>query len=226
MGKVRPFCGSGLEANLLRPYRRLQFEEICLKTNGRNFFNCRWKPGFFMRCWKNILIAQSAHPNIKLIKFCRVKILFSCNTSNNNNNNFIPHSCMKINFRAHDTFTRALFWKIWLPCFMEQKSSLSPLKQWSSLKIQARLGFSMPKNHIYNNSLFCSTTAYEFFKIFLYCELSVPFSWVGNSHCWVTSNDCGCPLITHAHLYHNGPQLKYSIEYASKEANFDCGLKR
>ena len=50
MGKVRPFCRSGLESNLLRlPCCGLLFEEVCLKTHGtyHNFFDCRWKPWFF-----------------------------------------------------------------------------------------------------------------------------------------------------------------------------------
>ena len=98
----------------------------CLKNfvsrlTRHNFFDCRWKPWFLCAAGKILHRAQSAHPTTKLIYFCCLNLSFSCNTSNNNNN-FIPPSCVEINFRVHDTFTRALFWKIWLkvPSFMEK----------------------------------------------------------------------------------------------------------
>ena len=103
-----------------------------------------------------------------------------------NKNSFIgvPCSCVENNLRVRKTFAMALFWKILLPSFLwkimrlDKKSSQNPLKQLSSPKIQARFGFSMPKNHIYSNSLFGSVTEFEFSK---FCAFWVvcPFSLSG-----------------------------------------------
>ena len=142
----------------------------------------------------------------------------------------------------HDPFTRALFLKIWLPSFVEKvmrldkKATRTPWDNRVHPKYKQDLdSFSMPKNHIYNSSLFGNITEFDFFQNFLAFWVVCPFFMSGQlpllscqQRWWLpcTMVKDLCNLFIHAHPYHNGPQPKDCIKHASDEANFDCGLKR